>query len=48
MTKKQAPTPKKYLCINCGRIFIDTTPKEFLCQKCKGELNHEIFILCKI
>lgn len=44
--KKKIETPKKYLCVVCGCIFIDTSPKTFVCTKCKKvlrELANEAF-----
>lgn len=38
MTKKPEKA-KKYLCVVCGRIFIDTSPKTFACKDCKKVLR---------
>lgn len=38
MTKKLKKA-KKYLCVVCGCIFIDTSPKTFVCKDCKKVLR---------
>lgn len=37
--KTKTPVYKKYLCINCGRIFIGTSDGEMLCNNCNATQN---------
>lgn len=39
MKKIKIETPKKFLCIVCGRIFISTSPKTYVCNECKPVLK---------
>lgn len=39
MTKiKKIKMFKKYLCVVCGKIFIDLEPNTMVCNKCKKDL----------
>lgn len=40
MKKIKIETPKKFLCIVCGRIFISTSQKNYVCNECKTVLKH--------
>lgn len=37
--KKKTEKAKKYLCVVCGCIFIDTSPQTFVCSECKKVLR---------
>lgn len=37
--KSKTPKYKKYLCIQCGRVFIDASPAEFICENCKRRIK---------